>query len=113
MCLVLFQVIVVNQAILQEETGKDLPTNYNNYDILARRRRPFGGGGAGGGSGCTFNGKPKGVGSGRTFFDLQFLNVGYHQNYEINCGGAGGHPIATAVDKPDTGGQKPILGNCL
>lgn len=109
--LILFHVIALSQAILQEETGKDLPNNYNNYDILARRRRPFGGGGAGGGSGCNFNGKPKTAGSGRTFFDLQFINVGYNENYEINCGGPGGHPIATAVEKPTVGGHKPILGN--
>lgn len=105
--------IAISRAILDEEIGKDLPTNYNNNDILARRRIPLGGGGVGGSSGCNFNGirRPKATGSGRTFFDLQFFNVGYHQNYEINCGGTGGHPIATAVSgSVGSGGHKPLLG---
>ncbi|XP_018570921.1 uncharacterized protein LOC108910703 isoform X2 [Anoplophora glabripennis] len=113
LCLVLLQVTAVSQAILYEEVGKHLPTNYNNHDILARRRHPLGGGGAGGSSGCNFNGirgRPKVTGSGRTFFDLQFLNVGYHENYEINCGS--GHPVATAgAGSTGLGGQKPLLGS--
>ncbi|KAJ8922910.1 hypothetical protein NQ315_001452 [Exocentrus adspersus] len=114
-------------AILREELGKDLPTNSNNNDILSRKRRPLAGaaGGAAGGSGCNFNGvkrRPK-AGQGRTFFDLQFLNVGYYHTYNINCGGApgypgqqpvqGGHGSAVQSQAGTLGHKKPILSMIL
>ncbi|KAJ8959137.1 hypothetical protein NQ318_022396 [Aromia moschata] len=86
------QLFAASRAILIEENGKDLPSN-SNFDLLARIKRPQTGGG---GAGCNFNGirkgKPRTDASGRTFFDLQFVNVGYNYNYDIHCGGGGSLP---------------------
>ncbi|KAJ8963669.1 hypothetical protein NQ314_005460 [Rhamnusium bicolor] len=97
----------MSHPILPGENGKDLPSNYN-FDLLGRKRRPS----SGGGSGCNFNGNKGGKyrtdETGRTFFDLQLINVGYHHSYNINCGGGGppegGHPIGGGINKPILGG---------
>lgn len=104
-------------SIRPDENSKDLPNSINNEDYLRKRKRPLFTPGPGYGnpsgypSGCKFGPKPgvyKTDGQGRTFFDLAFLNVGYNQQYNINCGniGQGGH-IPDSGTNQHQGGFKP------
>ncbi|XP_074040966.1 uncharacterized protein isoform X5 [Leptinotarsa decemlineata] len=114
MFVVLSENIRISHNIRPEEDGKHLNNNFQE-DYQSRRRRP-----SSGASGCNFNGgkggRYKSDATGRTFFDLAFLNVGYNYQYNINCGqpggGAGIHPNEGVLGghKPALGGHKPGLG---
>ncbi|KAG5878188.1 hypothetical protein JTB14_028204 [Gonioctena quinquepunctata] len=122
--IVLGHYIKISHSILLEENGKFLNHDFQDEN-LGRRRRPS----SGSSSGCNFNGR-KGViyktdGTGRTFVDLAFLNVGYNYQYNIDCGGAGngqgdypsniGNKPGLGIHKPGQGnhkpGHRPILGS--
>ncbi|KAJ8972692.1 hypothetical protein NQ317_001713 [Molorchus minor] len=53
-------------------------------------------------------GRPRTDATGRTFFDLQFINVGYNYNYNVNCDG--GSATSTGGGNLQKPPHKPILG---
>ncbi|XP_050499233.1 uncharacterized protein LOC126879925 isoform X2 [Diabrotica virgifera virgifera] len=89
----IFSLIHVGHTIPPGENGKDLPNNFHLEQYQSRIKIPTGSGAASG-SGCKFGKKPvkiyKTDGNGKTFLDIQYINVGYNYEYNINCGTVGG-----------------------
>ncbi|XP_048519438.1 keratin, type I cytoskeletal 9 [Dendroctonus ponderosae] len=108
--LMLLHLIAASLAYREDSQYNDLAEEGRHG---GRRRRP----GSQNGSPCNFagsSGKPKSQPQGRTFFDLQFLNLEHNYNYNINCGSGGGSYPAYPQPAPvyeilpgEDGGHKP------